>query len=166
MSAWAVYRRLLWGRGELDRHPGYKKCGVVAKKKLPPSPTPLPIVVRPCSIATQAGHPPRKNGDPRLPTATVRGKREISGWSTQKEIPPWVGTRDLLGGLPKAVWCGSLLATDCLFTDRHRKSQGKWSLTYYNQGCGVGVETGDGVGRSRPFWFESKSELESVKKNR
>ena len=31
------------------------------------------------------------------------------------------------------------------------------------QGCGVGVETGVGVGRSRPFWPESESELESVK---
>ena len=29
------------------------------------------------------------------------------------------------------------------------------------QGCGVGVETGVGVGRSRPFWPES--ELESAK---
>ena len=29
------------------------------------------------------------------------------------------------------------------------------------QGCGVGVETGVGVGRSRPFW--SESEMESVK---
>ena len=32
-----------------------------------------------------------------------------------------------------------------------------------HQGCGVGVETGVGVGRSRPFWPESESELESRK---
>ena len=32
-----------------------------------------------------------------------------------------------------------------------------------SQGCGVGVETGVGVGRSRPFWLESESELESAK---
>ena len=31
------------------------------------------------------------------------------------------------------------------------------------QGCGVGVETGVGVGRSGPFWPESESELEPVK---
>ena len=31
------------------------------------------------------------------------------------------------------------------------------------QGCGVGVEIGVGVGRSRPFWPKSGSELESVK---
>ena len=31
------------------------------------------------------------------------------------------------------------------------------------QGCGVGVETGVGVSRSRPFW---QSELESVKFDR
>ena len=30
------------------------------------------------------------------------------------------------------------------------------------QGCGVGVETGVGVGRSGPFWPESESELESL----
>ena len=33
----------------------------------------------------------------------------------------------------------------------------------YKQGCGVGVETGVGVGRWRPLWLESGSELESVK---
>ena len=33
----------------------------------------------------------------------------------------------------------------------------------WKQGCGVGVETGVGVDRSRPFWPESESELESVK---
>ena len=31
------------------------------------------------------------------------------------------------------------------------------------QGCGVGIEAGVGVGRSRPFWLESESELEPVK---
>ena len=33
----------------------------------------------------------------------------------------------------------------------------------FKQGCGVGVETGVGVGRSRPFCLESESELESIK---
>ena len=32
-----------------------------------------------------------------------------------------------------------------------------------NQGCRAGVETGVGVGRSRPFWLGSELELESVK---
>ena len=32
-----------------------------------------------------------------------------------------------------------------------------------NQGCGVGVEAGVGVGRTRPFCLASESELESVK---
>ena len=32
-----------------------------------------------------------------------------------------------------------------------------------HQGCGVGVEAGVGIGRSRPFRLESESELESVK---
>ena len=32
-----------------------------------------------------------------------------------------------------------------------------------DQGCGVGVEAGVGVARSRPFCLESESELESVK---
>ena len=36
-------------------------------------------------------------------------------------------------------------------------------FTDHNQGCGVGVEAGAGVGQSRSFWLESKSELESVK---
>ena len=36
----------------------------------------------------------------------------------------------------------------------------------HDQFCGVGVETGVGVGRNRPFWLESESELESVKLNR
>ena len=31
------------------------------------------------------------------------------------------------------------------------------------QGCRVGVETRVGVGRSRPFWLELETELESVK---
>ena len=31
------------------------------------------------------------------------------------------------------------------------------------QGCGVGVEPGVGVSRSRPFCLESETELESVK---
>ena len=34
------------------------------------------------------------------------------------------------------------------------------------QGCGVGVEPGVGVGRSRFFWPESESELESVQNYR
>ena len=33
----------------------------------------------------------------------------------------------------------------------------------YGPGCGVGVEAGVGVGRSRPFWSESESELVSGK---
>ena len=36
-------------------------------------------------------------------------------------------------------------------------------LYCFHQGCGVGVEAGVGVGRSRPFCLESESELESVK---
>ena len=32
-----------------------------------------------------------------------------------------------------------------------------------NQGCGVGGQTGVGAGRSRTFWLELESELESVK---
>ena len=32
----------------------------------------------------------------------------------------------------------------------------------FNQGYGVGVETGVGVSRSRPFCLESESELEST----
>ena len=31
------------------------------------------------------------------------------------------------------------------------------------QGCGVGVETGVRVDRSRPFWLESEKEMKSVK---
>ena len=38
-----------------------------------------------------------------------------------------------------------------------------WTFNTPNQGCGVGVDTGVGVGRSRLFWPESESELESVK---
>ena len=33
----------------------------------------------------------------------------------------------------------------------------------HKQGCGVGVETGVAVSRSRPFWPESESELELLK---
>ena len=33
----------------------------------------------------------------------------------------------------------------------------------HDQGCGVGAEAGDRVGRSRPFYLESESELDSVK---
>ena len=41
--------------------------------------------------------------------------------------------------------------------------QHRLATTAYDQGCGVRVETGVGVGRSRLFWPESESELESVK---
>ena len=34
------------------------------------------------------------------------------------------------------------------------------------QSCGVGVETGVGVGRSRAFWLKLESELKSVKFSR
>ena len=37
------------------------------------------------------------------------------------------------------------------------------TLVALDQCCGVGVETGVGVARSRPFWLESESELEWVK---
>ena len=40
------------------------------------------------------------------------------------------------------------------------------TLTLLFQGCGIGVETGVGVGRSRPFLLESESELESVNSGR
>ena len=49
-------------------------------------------------------------------------------------------------------------------------SFGKWVeitdfliLMVLMQGWGVGVETGGGAGRSRPFLLESESELESIK---
>ena len=43
------------------------------------------------------------------------------------------------------------------------QNTGKNALFDLNQGCGVGVEAGVGVGRSRLFCLESESEMESIK---
>ena len=62
-----------------------------------------------------------------------------------------------------------------LLDNSHLQSQGRHLLTKdtaalceqfqgrQDQGCGVVVDAGVGVGRSRPFSLESELELESVK---
>ena len=48
-------------------------------------------------------------------------------------------------------------------TTLHTCSTTYVSVVTSHQSYGVGVETGDRVSRSRPFWLESELELESVK---